>query len=377
MSGENENTIDEADYEDQAVEDVTVEDEIEDDVTEQTNPHYEILSIGADIDVEELVYQFDAGDIYHPNYQRKYVWSKKQASRLIESILIGLPIPSIFFYKDSKKNRLIVIDGFQRLTALAAFKNGKWPDTDQVFSLTGLPETHDLYKKTYDQLNDEKKDIFNNAIIHYFTIEQTSDDNDHSAAFHIFERLNSGGTPLKPQEMRNALYEGKFREQLHKLSQDQCWITIFDADRKDKHAKGQELILRFLALQNNIGDYNSPMKLFLNDFMNTHKDANEEELGTFAHQFLDTLTRVYDALGTSTFKAKGKAFNASYFDAFMVAIASLPDVKSPAIKIAYDKILQNNCFKELASSGKTLRTTDKEAINKRITMVKDAINASN
>lgn len=356
----------------------------EDNITDQQHPDYDIHWYGANLSINELVRRFNDNKIQWPDFQRQFVWHRKQASRLIQSILIGLPIPSIFLYQETgrngtEKNPPFIIDGLQRMMTFAAFKNGKWPDVnpqkrfDQTnsrpFQLTGLSDDLRYEKKTYEELDEDDKGKFDNTLIHILFIEQRSPDDNRSSAFHIFERLNSGGTPLQPQEMRNALYKGSFRDHLYEMSHDEKWAKMFGPPHKQ--AKDQELILRFLALFNREKDYKPPMKIFLNDFMNEHKDADKDTLSNFSNQFNGALERIHDALGDDAFKPHGvRAFSAPYFDSFMVAVAGNENASSLSIKTAYQDLKSNEDFQDSTRAA----TTNADTVKKRLRMVKEAIN---
>jgi uncharacterized protein with ParB-like and HNH nuclease domain len=356
-----------------ALEQVQFQQELkDDDDAEAANIQYEINSYGGDFDIFGLVRRFENKDIYFPEFQRNYVWTKKQASRFIESILIGLPIPSLFLYKEEKENKLLIIDGLQRISTLHAFINNKFPHTGQTFNLSGLPNGSQFYNKTYEQLAPKDKRTFENTVIHIQFIQQTSPEDDHSAAFNIFERLNSGGTPLQAQEMRNALYEGSFQKQLVELNEKEQWREIFNG-QLHKRSKDIELILRFLALYNWEEHYKPPMKIFLNRFMRYHKDAEIKKLDEFSKIFNKTLDRAYEALGEKAFHLGAyNSFSPSFFDAFMVAIASNESATKDAIIKASEKLQAAEDFYSPTSSG----TTAYKAISRRIELAREALNAS-
>lgn len=358
------------------IQQIEFEREQEEDEAEASNLQYEINSYGGDFDVDGLVRRFERGDIYWPEFQRNYVWTKKQASRFIESILIGLPIPSLFLYKEEQENRLFIVDGLQRITTLHAFKHNKFPTKSGTkstkFGLNGLPKDSQFYNKTYEQLEAKDRRTFDDTIIHIQFIEQTAPDNDHSAAFNIFERLNSGGTPLQAQEMRNALYLGSFQKHLSELNKTKIWREIFDGP-PHKRGKDIELILRFLALYNWEKNYKNPMKIFLNRFMKRYRNADEDQLNQFCSQFSDTLGRIYEALGNDAFKVgRYRSFSASYYDAFMVAVAGNKNATPEKIKAAYIKLQNFPHFLELSRSG----TTNTNAVKRRIKMVREVLDAA-
>ena len=361
-------------------EDVNIDDgDGEDEVTDQHHPMYDIHWYGANLDVNGLVRRFDENRIYWPDFQRQFVWTRKQASRLIESILIGLPIPSIFLYKKHNDEKNFIIDGLQRIIVLSSFKRGRWPQSDpkrrfddnkgSLFRLTGLSSDSKYRNKTFRELDRGDQERLDNALIHVLFIEQRKPDSNHNSAFHIFERLNSGGTPLQSQEMLNALFVGSFRNHLIELAQQDLWVKMFG--RPHKRAKDQELILRFLSLLNWEERYKQPMKLFLRDFMTEHCNADEAKLSMFTAQFVGALKRINCALGNDAFRTHGtRTFSATYFDAFMVAVADNKNATVDSIKAAYESLKKDKEFQIFTRAA----TTDTQSVKMRLVMVRKAIN---
>lgn len=362
--------------------DTIVEDgdgEGEDENSEPENIHYDIISYGADLTIDGLVKRFDRGDVYRPDFQRNFVWTRPQASRLIESILLGLPIPSLFFYTKPDK-RHIVIDGLQRLSTLKAFMQNRWPkfevvngeviETETSFRLTG--KQNKFRGETYESLSDECRRVFDDTVIHVTYITQNAPQDGHSSTFHIFDRLNSGGTPLHPQEMRAAIFGGNFQRHLQYWNErTPSWRKIFG--NVHKRGTDQELILRFLGLQFEGENYRQPMRTFLNHFMEEHQNADDTVLSVFGHTFSSTIDRIHEALGDRAFRPRqGGSFSAPYFDAFMVVIAGNDALTSEQIKLAYKKLQLNKDFVELTRSATTNATT----VRKRIKMVEEVLNAS-
>ncbi len=300
---------------------------------------YQINTYGADFDVDGLVKRFDRGDIYRPHFQRQYVWSHPAASKFVESILLGLPIPSVFLYKDEETQKLLIVDGLQRLTTLHSFVKGRLPNNDRVFKLIKVKDRFE--NRTYDTLESEDKRRFDDAIIHAMIIQQTSPSNDNSAVFHIFDRLNSNGTPLQPQEMRAAVYNGPLIELLFDLNESEQWRRIFG--KIHKRSKDQELILRFLTMYYEHNNYAGPVSQFLNTFTEKHRKLNTTISRDFASLFTITVDRVLEALGDFPFRPS-KALNVAYFDSFMVAVAKHPNATKEDIKEAYAKISKNDDY---------------------------------
>jgi uncharacterized protein with ParB-like and HNH nuclease domain len=148
--------------------------EIKDVEDESPILQYAITSYGADYDVEGLVRRIQRGDIYVPSFQREYVWSIKQASRFIESLLLGLPVPGIFLSRERSSQRLLVLDGQQRLFSLLYFYEGVFKSTLKEFALTGL--SSQFNGLTYRTLSSEDQRRLGDAIIHATVIRQDEPD---------------------------------------------------------------------------------------------------------------------------------------------------------------------------------------------------------
>src|SRR5437870_4116504 len=155
--------------------------------------HYDITSFGADYDVEGLVKRMQRSEILVPPFQRGYVWNIRDASRFVESLLLGLPVPGIFLAKEPESNKFLVIDGQQRLKTLQFFYDGIFhpkpgDGTQKIFSLVDVQEQYD--GRTYKNLEDKDRLQLDNSIIHATIIRQESPPGENTSIFHVFERLN-------------------------------------------------------------------------------------------------------------------------------------------------------------------------------------------
>jgi uncharacterized protein with ParB-like and HNH nuclease domain len=270
-------------------------DELEEGSDDETAPFkYSISSYGADYVVEVLVKRLVKGDIYIPLFQRGYVWSLKDASRFIESLLLGLPVPSIFLSREPETQKLLVIDGSQRLRTLRYFYDGIWPKTRKEFTLTGVQPQ--FKGKTYKTLPDEDRLRLDDSVIHAIILKQDEPSDDYSSVYYVFERLNTGGLLLTPQEIRASLYHGPFSELLKRLSSLEDWHEVYGPS--SANMRDQKLILRFLALYFMANDYRRPMKDFLNRFMGRNRrfklHSTEEIEGVFSR----TIAVVKKCLGS-------------------------------------------------------------------------------
>ena len=350
------------------------------DETVSTIPYrYSITAYGADYPVDGLVTRINRGDIVIPTFdpevkltdqvqgfQRGFIWTKQQCDRFIESLLLGLPVPGIFLVKQGDGS-FLVLDGQQRLKTLEAFFEGIL--RGQEFTLENAQSIHK--GRTYKSLELEDRRRLDDSIIHATIVRQDEPADDLSSIYLVFERLNTGGTSLQPQEIRVALYAGSFVQLLRELNELDSWRDIYGT--KSKRLKDQELILRFFALFFQSGKYGRPMKDFLNNFIGENREfkiQSEAELKNIFHQTIET---VHSALGKKAFRLKA-ALNAAVFDSVMVGVAhrisergEISDYKG--LKQAYDSLLSDPEY--LATVERA--TADEESVRKRLNFAKKSM----
>lgn len=328
---------------------------------------YEIVTYPADYTLEGLVSKLDSKQLTIPGFQRKYVWTQTQASKLIESFLLGLPVPTIFLYIDPETNTLEVIDGQQRLLSIAQYFDGYFGEESvshkqTVFALTGLSEKSPFHGKTYKQLEAENPSAFtnlNNSVLRAFIIRQLNP-KDKTSIYHIFERLNTGGTQLAGQEIRNCIYQGSFNDMLHELNMNSDWRAIFGNSKENKRQRDIELILRFFALHANISKYKRPMVDFLSEFMRDNRNPSPPELKRFKETFELTVNLTKTHLPPRPFHIR-KGLNAAAFDAVFPAIAEKSDQIPADLQDRFSTLLKSEKFKASITSG----TTTPEAVSTR------------
>ena len=328
---------------------------------------YSITSYGADYRVDALVKRLNKKDVFIPPFQREYVWTLKQASRFIESLLLGLPVPGIFLAKESDSQKLLVIDGNQRLRTLEFFYNVDFKGRGKGFSLKGVQKQFE--GKNYKTLSEDDRIKLDDSIIHATIVKQEEPSKDESSVYHIFERLNTGGSLLRPQEIRACIYYGDFNELLNELNENKQWRSIYG--QQSMRLKDRELILRFFTLFFKSNDYKRPMKSFLNSYMGSNRDLtinSKEELTTL---FDNTIDIVYRSIGDEAFRPV-KAINAAVFDAVMIGIATRISEKEiedlETVKEKYENLLAKPEFIE---SYKT-STSDEKIVKNRIHLAIEA-----
>jgi hypothetical protein len=356
---------------DHHVSDLDLEEIGSEDLDLETSPAtYEIFTYPADFTLEVLASKWKKKEILIPKFQRQFVWTQIQASRLVESFLLGLPVPPIFFYQQQEDGKFLVVDGQQRLRSIVDFFAGYFGDESNgkrpIFRLTGLNEKSPFLNKTYEDLEQTQDTVWRkltNSVLRSFVIKQL-DPQDDTSIFHIFERLNSGGTFLRPQEIRNCIHHGEFNDLLHKLNENALWRQIIGKPKPDRRQKDIELILRFFALSFAMDKYEKPMKVFLNRFMGrTKRTAGEAQLETFRDAFLKTVSAIHSSLGAKPFHVKS-GLNIAVFDSVCPAFAFHGDSIPPDIKKRYEELLANKDYDNYI----TFRTTDNDIVTKRLSM---------
>lgn len=335
-----------------------------------SNVLYAITSFGSDPEVEVLVKRLNRGEIYIPPFQREYIWNIKEASRFIESLLLGLPVPGIFLARDEETNKQLVIDGQQRLKTLqfffSGFFNPKEGDRRQrVFELSDVQEPFD--GKTYKTLSEKDRLQLETAIIHATIIKQDTPANDDTSIYHIFERLNSGGRRLAPQEIRVVAYHGELIALLKRLNKISAWRDIYGAE--SPRLKDQELILRYLALLEGHRKYEKPMKEFLSKFSKANRNGPPKTLAKWERMFSDTIVAIRDAIGDKAFRPE-RSLNAAVFDSVMVGVslrlAQSKPLSAQGLKDAYDKLMVSETFSAATSSGTSAKKNVEDRMEEAI-----------
>ncbi|MBD1885657.1 DUF262 domain-containing protein [Microcoleus vaginatus] len=315
-----------------------------------------------DFDVAGLVRRLEREDVFIPDFQRAYVWKPKQASRFIESLLLGLPVPGIFLAKERETKKLLVIDGQQRLRSLLYFYQGKFPNSRHSFALKGVHT--EFERETYKSLKDAYRRQLDDSVVSATVVEPLYADNE-SSIYYIFERLNTGGTILKPQEIRACIYHGALNNLLGQLNKNPAWRDIFGLP--DKNGKDQELILRFLAFYFEGNDYKPSLKEFLNQYMRQNRHLARQSEEQIINAFIPTIEVLHKGLGNKAFKPQ-KLFIPTYFEAVMVVTARrLQQGKINNLEQMgerYQSLIEDNNFSGVAQKVRNL--TSQENVRERL-----------
>lgn len=334
----------------------------EDEDRESVPAGYEVATYPADYTLEVLHQKWKADEVVIPKFQRQFVWTQSQASRLIESFLVGLPVPAVFLYSELESQKYLVIDGQQRLKSVFCYFEGCFGSEEQdkrkVFNLQGLHQESPFYEKKFEDLRAEDQRRLKNAVLRTFIVRQLAPDDDTSM-YYIFERLNTGGTLLASQEIRNCIYRGRFIEFLEEINKLSCWRKILGKTEPDSRQRDIELLVRFFAMRDRAA-YKKPMKDFLSRFTRKNRNASEEILQSSRQVFEQTCDAVIRSLGDKPFHIRS-GLNAAVFDAVMVAFSEHLDEIPTNISVRYrDWVKSENC-----RLNTTQRTTDVGRVRER------------
>lgn len=323
-----------------------------------------------DFTVDTVVERLEEGGIFVPDFQRRYVWSDAQASRLIESLIIQCPVPVIYLNQEIDET-LSVIDGNQRLTSIRRFIRNE-------FSLKGLTAYPELEGSRFHQLDPRfQRHILNRTLRCIVILKDTHP----QVKFDVFERLNTGAVKLTPQELRHGLYYGDVINLSTKVASDTKFSTVLDI-KDDKRMKAEELIIRFWALSENLSSYRKPLAGFINSFAEKFRDLPEGQSERLSDSFNSTLNSVRGLFGDLSFKIFDEnlvvesRFNSALYDAEMLAVKQLVDEGRlrdiPQAKVQQDLvrlITANEAFRRSIS----IATSDESQVRFRVAAMKEML----
>ena len=233
-----------------------------------------------------------------PDFQRFYVWPAQKASRLIESLLLEIPIPVVYLAEDDKGN-LSVVDGQQRITSICSFISGQFPNGNP-FILTGLQVLKELNENGFKELDQVQQDKILSSIIRVIKITK---DSDPDVKFEVFERLNVGAVKLNDQELRNSVYRGKYNNLLIKLSENKTLLKIMGRVTPHERMVDRQMILRFFVMWRNTHlKYKGSMKQAMNREMANHRNPTEKELNEMESIFVNSIEMAYTVFGKNAFR---------------------------------------------------------------------------
>ncbi|MFH0926928.1 MAG: DUF262 domain-containing protein [bacterium] len=386
--------------EEEQASDLLCEDEGEEEDIEYPISQYDLTAAPNDFNILTIFQFIESGSVKIPGFQRNYVWDIKRASKLIESLIIGLPVPQIFLYEETR-NKFLVIDGQQRLMSIYYFIKQRFPrkekraelrrifekysnipdeklHDDTFFSKFNLflPEQSPNQPNKFSGLNystlGEYKSSFDLRTIRNVIVKQILPKDDDSAIYEVFNRLNSGGINLAPQEIRMSLYHSNFLEMLSHLNIKAGWRRLLGVDEPDLHMKDVEILLRSFTMLINGNNYVPSMLKFLNGFA--------RDSGKFTSETISYLEVLFDSFLSSCselsreFYSTANRFSVTLFESVFTAVCFEPYTHKRLITGKLDLNSIANLKKDdeflIAAKGKTTNTKN---VKGRLTRAKQIV----
>lgn len=288
--------------------------EIDEVINEEANngteiSRYAITSYRTDRSIDNLIKWKKQGKLIIPNFQREYVWNYKNCVKFIESILLGLPIPDLFVYKEIHNGNEIynLIDGFQRISTIEAFKSGLWKEgTEEERKFVITNKQSRWYGKTYDTLSEEDKEFFNDYIfsLTIFDSVEKSEAKKKLYMTEVFERINTGSIKLSEQEVRNAVYAGNALDKIKEITALDSFLKLTNNDSCIRQRKkDEEIILRFATYYLAYKNYENGLNKFCENADRNFTSSKNEMLSNFLYYanknqipYNDILNNIVNAL---------------------------------------------------------------------------------
>lgn len=360
---------------------------------------YDITTSPRDLTPASIVDMIDTGIMEVPLFQRNYVWDIKKASKLVESLILGLPVPELFFYSEGDENTTYkIIDGQQRLLTIYFFVKGRFPkntdsrlmvrknlcvgndfdalmadnSTFQDFTLNlnadDSQKASRYHGKKFTTLDKDTQIKFRlRRYLRTVVVRQNKPDNNSSSMFEIFNRLNTGGTPLNHQEIRASLYYCDFYEMMVQLNNESKWRELLGKPTQDLHCNDIELILRSIALLQDGKSYSPKMVSFLNTFSQKSKMFTKEYIEYLYRLFISFIDACSDLDDRAFFR--NNRFSKTLFESVFVSICEESFKEKELIRkkidrVSFEKLKEDAEFVSYLQSGSSSRDSIKGRIRR-------------
>lgn len=345
-------------------------------ITKPFNPNEIDVDVST-VNLGSLIEQLENDEIdLQPDFQRAAdVWDNVKKSRLIESILLGLPLPSFYFSEDPVSQKLSIIDGLQRICAIRDFVLKE----DEPLKLEGLQFLKNFEGLTFSQLaRPEVKRIKSLKI----TMNTLRKGTPLDVKYIIFQRVNTAGEPLTPQEMRHALNQGPAAIFIKELANMESFKKATNFSVKSKRMQDRNFVNRFVAFFIGYQDYMGDLDMFLNDKMGELNKMTPAQRNDIRVSFDKAMECCYEIFKKDTFRKrykitdKRKPISKSVYDTLSVNIAWLSDEEQHLLlknaedfKAGMIRLFNDEKFNFSISTG----TGQKYNVEQRFTMVKSLI----
>ncbi|MCI5136844.1 MAG: DUF262 domain-containing protein [Candidatus Electrothrix sp. AR1] len=332
-------------------------------------PLDDILIRTSQLSISQVIEEIN-DDLYilAPDFQRAFVWSSEQQSRLIESVLMRIPLP-VFYFAETKNGETIIVDGLQRITTFHRFMNDE-------FKLTHVANGNNaLHDKRFSELHPKFKTRIKRTNLILYIIDEKAPSR---AKLDIFERVNSG-TTLTRQQMRNCLYMGAGTRWLRDRADSDYFKKATGYSLNTKTMRDRELINRFCAFRL-LGHekYQGYMDDFLAECLEFMNDMSEEKLKNLASEFEQSMRNTLTLFGKHAFRkhsspdSSRSVINASLFDIFSVAFARISSLTVKENKKTFRSLFYSSMNDEKFINSITYSTNQRRQVTERFKYI-DAI----
>lgn len=303
-----------------------------------------------------------------PEYQRHFVWDETRQSQLIESIFLGIPVPSLFM-ATNKDSSWEVIDGLQRLTTIVNFVGDEQTikrinKSCSKLTLAGLEKLDSLNGLQYEQLPKSLQHMF---LTRPIRVTVLNDRSDYSLRFDLFERLNTGGVTLHPQEIRNCIYLGEFNDFIKKCSENVNFRSVIKMTKNaERTGSYEELVLKFFAYYESRDKFVHSVSEFLNEYM-AYKTANFRNKNQLEVLFDQTFEKLNNFLPDGIVRGHRKNITPLVlYEAIAVGVADLISSSQNISQASLENLLNDPELNRLTTGATNSRTK----LSQRIEYVK-------
>ena len=304
------------------------------------------------------------------SFQRKAgLWTVKQKSQLIESLLLKIPLPT-FYFDASNDEKWQIIDGLQRISTLKEFA------VDQTLTLTGMEFLKDLNGSKYDKLPRSLQRRLEETNVNTYIVKPTTPKN---VKFNIFKRINTGGLVLEPQEIRNALYQGQASEFLLRLSKNENFLKATGNSIKPTRMLDREFCLRYVAFTElSLDSYTGNLDDFLNSGMDYLGKVDEDKLNVIETSFSRNMNSAYELFGQYAFRkvinGRRGPVNKSFFEMWSYTLNNLSDTEIDCL-LSKKSLVQDSFFNLFDDYRfmNNIKAADKTSVNNRINSIVELV----
>ncbi|WP_307068885.1 DUF262 domain-containing protein [Streptomyces sp. B3I8] len=297
----------------------------------------------------------------NPEFERRDRWDRGRQSRLIESLLLNIPVPPVFL-GEGDYGRYFVIDGRHRISALVDFIN-------DTYKLTDLEILYEANGKQFRDLDTAmQRSLLSRSTLRAIILDRLSDP---EMTYEVFARLNTGGVPLNAQELRNAVYPGPFNRLTVELAESPIFREALGQGRSSAYSKiwremrDVELVLRYFTLTEDLHAYHGSMSHALSQTLLRKNQSPEDELQRDREDFIATVEKCHSAFGELTFRrwrpeanSPSQQITVALYDAEMVAVRDFDlaaiSQKSDEIQDALKQLFLDDVFLESLRFGSSV-----------------------